>query len=84
MNDYPDIPPVCSVPEAAAIIGVSERFTRTLIASGELGHLRIHRPVTIPRHSLLEFLGANGSADPKAGAANPATATARERGRRGG
>ena len=80
---YSDIPVVCSVPEAAAILGVSERFTRTLVSNGELGHLRIHRLVKIPRHSLLEFLGANGSAGLKAGAATITTATARKRGRRG-
>lgn len=80
---YSDIPVVCSVPEAAAILGVSERFTRTLISSGELGHLRIRRLVKIPRHSLLEFLGANGSADPKAGATTTTTPNVEERGRRG-
>jgi excisionase family DNA binding protein len=55
---YDDLPAVVNVPQAAQIIGVSERTVRTLIADGRLGHLRVGRLVRIPRHRLLEFIGA--------------------------
>ena len=58
MNQYADIPVVSTVPEVAAILGCSERHVRNLITRGILGHVRLGRLVKVPRHSLLEVLGA--------------------------
>ncbi len=86
MSDpYKDLPGVLDVPQAATFLGCSERHLRNLIVSGELEIFRLGHLVRIARHQILELLGANGSADPKAGATtNATTTTARKRGRRGG
>ena len=67
INPYPDIPVVSTVPQVAEILDCSERHVRNLIARGDLGHVYLGRLVKVPRHSLLELLGANGNAGPTNG-----------------
>ncbi len=59
MDAYPDIPVLSAVPRVAEIFDCSQRHVRNLIATGALGHVRLGRLVKVPRHAILEFLGAN-------------------------
>ena len=59
---YSDLPAVTDVRGAAAVLGISERKARQMVADGELGHLRLGRLVRIPRHSLLALI-ASGTED---------------------
>ena len=81
--DYSDVAPVSRVPEAAEILKASERFTRDLIQSGELGSIRLGRLIRVPRHAILKILGANGSDPTETGEAANTTPNVEERGRRG-
>ena len=84
MDAYPDIPAVATVAQVASILDCSERHVRSLVSSGQLGHCRLGRLVRIPRHQLLELLGAAYESGPaKDGAANTTTPIVSERGRRG-
>jgi excisionase family DNA binding protein len=47
-----------SVPEAAALLGISVRFTWTLISSGELRSVRIGGRRLVPRRELECFVDA--------------------------
>lgn len=58
---YSDLPVVMDVTAVATILGCSERHVRSLIASGDLGHVRLGRLVKVPRHALLKLLGATGN-----------------------
>ncbi len=55
---YEDLPVVATAAQVATILGCSERHVRSLIATGRLGSISLGRLVKIPRHSLLELLGA--------------------------
>ncbi len=70
---YSDLPVVMDATAVATILGCSERHVRSLIASNTLGHISLGRLVKVPRHCLLELLGANSNADPKADVATNAT-----------
>ena len=56
---YADVPVVATVAQAAEILELSERFTRSLIASGRLGHCRLGRAIRIPRHEIISLILAN-------------------------
>ena len=65
---YDDIPVVLDVAGVALILGCGERAVRNLIASRQLGHVRLGRLIRIPRHQLQCFLL---SGDPDCAAAGP-------------
>jgi excisionase family DNA binding protein len=82
VSTYDDVPVVLDVRQAASVLNCSERLVRTMIASGELGHVRLHRLVRVPRHQLLKLLHANESGPAKDGAANTTTPNVSEGDRR--
>ena len=61
-DPYPELPAVLDVASAAELLQVNERTVRKLITRGSLRHVRLGRLIRIPRHELLEFLGANREA----------------------
>ncbi len=47
---------VVSVPDAAALLGISRAHAYQLVARGELPHLRLGRRIVIPRAALETLL----------------------------
>jgi excisionase family DNA binding protein len=56
MDDANNLPLVYSVPQAAALLGVSRTHAYELVARGELVHVRLGRRVLIPRVALERLL----------------------------
>jgi excisionase family DNA binding protein len=51
---------VCTVPEAARMLGISRTHAYELVARGDLAHVRLGRRIVVPRHALEKLLGMNG------------------------
>jgi excisionase family DNA binding protein len=51
---------VCTVPEAARMLGISRTHAYELVARGDLAHVRLGRRIVVPRHVLEKLLGMNG------------------------
>jgi excisionase family DNA binding protein len=56
----PPLPLVLSVPQAAAILGISKDLAYDLTARGELPSLRFGRRVVVPTKPLLALLNGGG------------------------
>jgi excisionase family DNA binding protein len=54
-------PDAYRVDEAAQAVGLSERETKRLIASGELGSVKVGRARLVPRTAISAFLNARGA-----------------------
>lgn len=54
--DYPEIPPLADVVQAAAILNISTRKCRELIANRKIGCVRIGVLVRVPRHELIAVI----------------------------
>ncbi len=77
---YDDIPIVSTASQAADVLGCSERMVRTLIANGQLEHVKLGRLVRVPRHMLVDFLESRKSdAAPRGDALQSATPILGER-----
>ncbi len=48
-----------SAEDAAALLGISERYLRGLARTGEINVARIHGRILFPRSALVEFLAKN-------------------------
>src|SRR5579863_7892090 len=60
---------VVTVPEAAALLGISRGLAYELAARGELPVVGLGRRIVVPRRALLDLVGEDGSPSP----APPAT-----------
>lgn len=53
-----EIPAIMDVPQLGAFLGIGRNGAYALIRSGQVQALRIGRKIRIPRHALLNYLGA--------------------------
>ena len=52
---------VVTVPEAAALLGISRALAYNLAAQGELPVIRLGRRLVVPRRALFDLVGEDGS-----------------------
>ena len=53
-----EIPAIMDVPQLGAFLGIGRNGAYALVRSGQVQALRIGRKIRIPRHALLNYLGA--------------------------
>lgn len=53
-----EIPAVLDVPTLATFLGIGRNSAYALIRSGQIKALKIGRKLRIPRHAVLNYLGA--------------------------
>lgn len=58
---YADLPAVSTVDSTARLLDVSTDTVYALIASGELGHVRLGRSIRVARHHVVAFLTRDGA-----------------------
>lgn len=63
MNEQPydiqEIPAIMEVAELGHFLGIGRNSAYALVRSGQVKALRIGRKIRIPRHAVLQFLGAS-------------------------
>lgn len=55
---FEEIPAILSVPELAEFLGIGRASAYNLVRSDQIKVLHIGKQIRIPRHSLLQYLGA--------------------------
>lgn len=53
-----EIPAILDVPALATFLGIGRNSAYALIRSGQVKALKIGRKIRIPRHAVLNYLGA--------------------------
>lgn len=53
-----EIPAILTVPELAEFLGIGRASAYNLVRSDQIKVLHIGKQIRIPRHSLLQYLGA--------------------------
>jgi len=74
---------VYTVLEMARLLKVSRGSAYELVNSGVIRSVRVQRSIRVPHSAVLEFLGENSNADPKAGAATNTALNDQEEDRHG-
>lgn len=54
---YEEIPPILTVPELGAFLGIGRNRAYELARSGQIAVLHIGNQIRIPRHAVLRYLG---------------------------
>lgn len=54
-----EIPPILTVPQLAAFLGIGHGKAYALARSNQIEILKIGNTIRIPRHALLRYLGAD-------------------------
>lgn len=60
MYSFEEIPPILTVPEVAAFLGIGRCKGYELVRSGQIEAVKIGKKFKVPRHALLKFIGATG------------------------
>lgn len=58
---YEEIPPILTVPELGAFLGIGRNCAYDLARSGQIAVLHIGNQIRIPRHAVLRYLGVDGT-----------------------
>lgn len=58
LYSFKEIPPVLTVPEVAAFLGVGRCKGYELVRSGQIEAVKIGKQFKVPRHALLKFIRA--------------------------
>jgi excisionase family DNA binding protein len=56
-------PATLTVIEAAAVLGISRNAAYAAVANGDIPSIRIGKRILVPRHRLIEILGAPAGRD---------------------